>query len=59
MFSGLLRPLHINQMLLYHRPDSMLVLEINSIVGFVANYPCLGLGYLGKFLYYKAVTGWP
>ena len=46
-------------MLFYHRPDSMLVLEINPLVGFVANYPCLGLGYLGKFLYYKAVTGWP
>ena len=40
-------------MLFYHRPDSMLVLEINSIVGFVANYLCLVLGYLVKFLYYK------
>ena len=39
-------------MLLYHRPDSMLVLEIyskkkkkeiNSVVGFVANYLCLRL----------------
>ena len=55
----LLRPLHINQMLFYHRPDSMLVLEINSIVGFVANYLCLVLGYLVKFLYYKTLTGWP
>ena len=36
----------------------MLVLEINSIVGFVANYLCLVLGYLGKFLYYKTLTGW-
>ena len=36
----------------------MLVLEINSIVGFVANYLCLVLGYLGKFLYYKILTGW-
>ena len=53
------RPLHINQMLFYHRPDSMLVLEINSIVGFVANYLCLVLGYLAKFLYYKTLTGWP
>ena len=59
MFSWLLRPLHINQMLSYHRPDSMLVLEINSIVGFVANYLCLVLGYLVKFLYYKTLTGWP
>ena len=59
MFSWLLRPLHINQMLFYHRPDPMLVLEINSVVGFVANYLYLVLGYLGKFLYYKALTGWP
>ena len=59
MFSWLLRPLHINQMLFYHRPDSMLVLEINSVVGFVANYLCLVLGYLGKFLYYQTLTGWP
>ena len=36
----------------------MLVLEINSI-GFVANYLCLILGYLGKFLCYKALTGLP
>ena len=43
-------------MLFYHRPDSMLVLEINSIVGFVANYLCLVLGSLVKFLYYK--TNW-
>ena len=34
-------------MLFYHRPDPMLVLEINTI-GFVANYLCLVLGYLGK-----------
>ena len=59
MFSWLLGPLHINQMLFYHRPDPMLVLEINPVVGFVANYLCLVLGYLGKFLYYKALTGWP
>ena len=59
MFSWLLRPLHINQMLFYHRPDPMLVLEINPIVGLVANYLCLVLGYLGKFLYYKTLTGWP
>ena len=39
--------------------DPMLVLEINSIVGFVANYLYLVLGYLGKFLYYKTLTGWP
>ena len=44
MFSWLLRPLHINQMLFYHRPDPMLVLEINPIVGFVTNYLCLVLG---------------
>ena len=43
-------------MLFYHRPDSMPVLEINPIVGFVANYLYLVLGYLGKFLYYK--TNW-
>ena len=59
MFSWLLRPLHINQMLFYHRPHPMLLLEINPIVGFVANYLCLVLGYLGKFLYYKTLTGWP
>ena len=58
MLSWLLRPLHINQMLFFHRPDSMLVLKINPIVGFVANYLYLVLGYLGKFLYYKTVTGW-
>ena len=46
-------------MLFYHRPDSMPVLEINPIVGFVANYMYLVLGYLGKFLYYKTLTGWP
>ena len=40
-------------------PDSMPVLEINPIVGFVANYLYLVLGYLGKFLYYKTLTGWP
>ena len=40
-------------------PDSMLVLEISSVVGFVANYLCLVLGYLVKFLYYKTLTGWP
>ena len=44
-------------MLFYHRPDPMLVLEINPIVGFAANYLCLALGYLTKFLYYKALTG--
>ena len=32
----------------------MLVLEINWIVGFVANYLCLALGYLCEFLYSKA-----
>ena len=59
MFSWLLRPLHISQMLFYHRPDPMLVLKINPIVGFVANYLCLVLGYLGKFLYYQTLTDWP
>ena len=59
MFFCLLRPLHINQILFYHRPDPMLVLEINPVVGFVANYLCLVLGYLGKFIYSKALTGWP
>ena len=37
----------------------MLVLEINPIVEFMTNYLCLVLGYLGKFLYYKVLTGWP
>ena len=37
----------------------MLLLEINPVVGFVANYLCLVLGYLGKFLNYKTLTGWP
>ena len=46
-------------MLFYDGLDSMLVLEINSIVGFVANYLCLVLGYLVTFLYYKTLTGWP
>ena len=46
-------------MLFYHRPDPMLVLEINPIVGSVANYLCLVQGYLSTFLYYKALTGWP
>jgi len=46
-------------MLFYHWPDPMLILEINPLVGFVANYLCLVLGYLGKFLYYKTLTGWP
>ena len=46
-------------MLFYHMPDPMLVLEINPIVGLVANYLCLVLGYLSKLLYYKALTGWP
>ena len=59
MFSWLLRPLHISQMLFYHRPDPMLVLKINPIIGFVANNLCLVLGYLGKFLYYQTLTGWP
>ena len=54
MFSCLLGPLHMNQMLFYHRHDSMLVLEINCIVGFVANYLCLALGYLCEFLHSKA-----
>ena len=30
-----------------------------SNCGFVANYLYLVLGYLGKFLYYKTLTGWP
>ena len=46
-------------MLFYHRPDTMLVLKINPIVGFVANYLCPALGYLSKFLYYKTLTGGP
>ena len=37
-------------MLFYHRPDPMLVLEINPIVGYVANYLYLVLDYLGKLL---------
>ena len=59
VFSWLLIPLHINQMLFYHRPGPMLVLEINPIFGSLANYLCLVLGYLGEFLYSKALTGWP
>ena len=59
VFLTLLRLLYINQILFYHRPDPMLVLEINPVVGFVTNYLYLVLGYLGKFLYYKALTGWP
>ena len=46
-------------MLFYHRPDPVPVLENNPIVVFVANYLCLVLGYLSKFLYYKILTGWP
>ena len=46
-------------MLFCHRADAMLVLKINSIVGFVANNLYLVLGYLGKFLYYKTPTGCP
>ena len=42
----------------YYRHDPMLVLEINPIVGFVANYLCQALGYLGEFLYSKALTCW-
>ena len=37
----------------------MLVLEINPIVGIVANYLCPVLGYLGEFLHSKAQIGWP
>ena len=48
-------PLHINQVYFYHRHDHMLVLEINPIVGCLANYLCLVLGYLGEFLYIKAL----
>lgn len=40
----------MNQMLFYHRHDSMIVLEINRIVKFQANYLCLALGYLCEFL---------
>ena len=42
----------INQMLFYHRPDSMLVLEINTITWVQFWVSC-------EFLYYKAQTGWP
>ena len=37
----------------------MLVLEINPVVGIVANYLCVVLGYLGEFLYSNAQIGWP
>ena len=37
----------------------MLVLEINPIVGFVANYRCLVLGCLGELLYSETLIGWP
>ena len=40
-------PLHINQAYFYHRRDPMLVLEINPVVGCVASYLCLVLGYHG------------
>ena len=59
MFSSLLGPLHMNQMFFYHRHDPMLVLEINPIVGFVANYLCLVLGCLGELLYSETLIGWP
>ena len=47
----------MNRMLSYHRPDSVLVLEINPIVAFMAKYLFLVLGYFGKFLYYKTLVG--
>ena len=47
----------MNKMVFYHRPVPMLVLEIKPIVGFVANYLCLVLCYLGEFLYSKALIG--
>ena len=43
----------------YHRPDPMLVLEINPTVEFVANHLCLVLAYLGKFLYCKVLLVGP
>ena len=49
----------MNQMFFYHRYDTMLVLEINPVVGFVANYLCLVLGYLGELLYSETLIGWP
>ena len=59
MFSWLLGLLRMNQMFFYHRHDPMLVLKINPVVGFVANYLCLVLlGYLSGFLLSKAVIGW-
>ena len=49
----------MNQMFSYHEHDPMLVLKINPIVRFVANYMYLVLlGYLGEFLHFKALTGW-
>ena len=48
-------PLHINQAYFYHRHDPMLVLEINPVVGCVASYLCLVLGYLGEFLHFRAL----
>ena len=49
----------MNQMFFYHRHDPMLVLKINPIVDFVANYLCLVLlGYRDGFLHSKALIGW-
>ena len=42
------------------KPNPMLVLKINSVVGFVPNNLCLVLlGYLGGFLHFEALIGWP
>lgn len=50
----------MNQMFFYDRPDPMLVLEINLIVGFLPNYLCLVLlSFLGEFIHSKALIGWP
>ena len=47
-------------MFLYNGQDPMVVLKINPIVGFVANYPCLVLlDYSGGLLHSKALIGWP
>ena len=45
-------------MFVYHGHVPMLVLKINPIVGFLANYLCpVLLDYFGGFLHTKAIIG--
>ena len=58
MFSWLFGALYINSMFVYHGHVPMLVLKINPIVGFLANYLCpVLLDYFGGFLHTKAIIG--